>query len=184
MKHLSEWKAERTAEEKKSRKKHKAIEEREAKLEVAKMKLERESKLRDTVTHHKDCQTEDDPNGSVAVKDEETPDENMNQVDASELPVDTSSIPICLKPQSWKTTNMDPNLLKTTMRLKKDSSGTNSIEPTSIEQEPARSTPSEERTLLNNLKELLKNTQNLSNKMDESHLICLDIKKIQNNKST
>ena len=112
----------------------------------------------------------------------------MNQVDASELPVDTSSIPICLKPQSWKTTNMDPNLLKTTMRLNTDSSVTNSIEPTSIEQEPARSTPSEERTLLKEellrLALVLKNTQNLSNKMDESHLICLDIKKIQNNKST
>ena len=58
------------------------------------MKLERESKLRETVTQHKYCQTESHPNGSVAVEDDETPDENMNQVDASELPLDTSKIPI------------------------------------------------------------------------------------------
>ena len=130
---MSEWKAEKIAEEKKLRKKFKAIEERVAMLAVAKMKLERESKLR-VVTHHKDCQTDSHPDGydSVAVEDEKTIDENLNQVDASELPVNTSKIPICLNPQSWKTTNMDPTLL-TTMRLNADNSGTNSLVPISIE---------------------------------------------------
>ena len=91
------------------RKQFKPIEEREAKLEVAKMKLERASKLRDILTHQKDCQTDSHPDGydSVAVEDEERIDENMNQVDASELPVHTSKIPICLEPQK---TNIEMRL--------------------------------------------------------------------------
>ena len=185
LKNLSEWKAEKIAEEKKLRKKFKAIEERVAMLAVAKMKLERESKLR-VVTHHKDCQTDSHPDGydSVAVEDEKTIDENLNQVDASELPVNTSKIPICLNPQNWKTTNMDPTLL-TTMRLNADNSGTNSLVPISIEQEPARSTPIEERRLIQELLEgFKKNTQNLSNKMHESHMRCLDIKNILDKKSS
>ena len=70
---MSEWKAEKIAEEKKLRKKYKSIEEREAKLEVANTKMERESKLRDIETLHKDCQTDIHPDGydSVAVEDEE-----------------------------------------------------------------------------------------------------------------
>ena len=65
----------------------KAIEGREAKLEVAKMKLERDSKLKNTSTHHKDCQTDGyiDVYDSVTTADEETY-ENLNQV-TSESPV-------------------------------------------------------------------------------------------------
>ena len=57
---MSKRKADKIAEGEKMRKKLKAIEEREARLEEAKMKLERESKLR-VVTHHKDCQTDSHP---------------------------------------------------------------------------------------------------------------------------
>ena len=120
----------------------KAIEGREAKLEVAKMKLERESKLKNTSTHHKDCQTDGyiDVYDSVTPADEET-GENMNQV-TSESPVNTGNIQIYLEPQGWKKPNMDPTIL-TTMRLNADTSATTSPESTSTEQEPARFTLSE-----------------------------------------
>ena len=57
MQNLSKWKTDKITEERNLRKKLKAIEEREAKHEIAKMKLERESKLNNILTHHKDCKT-------------------------------------------------------------------------------------------------------------------------------
>ena len=57
MQNLSKWKTDKITEEQNLRKKLKAIEEREAKHEIAKMKLERESKLNNILTHHKDCKT-------------------------------------------------------------------------------------------------------------------------------
>ena len=141
---------------------------------------------------------------SVAVEDIEEFDENLNQVNASELPVDISAIPSSVESHSRKTTimdatilettNKDPTISKTNMRLNKVTSATNSMEPT-------RSQPNSNRTLPNSfvkepassttkpLEELLKgsvkNTQNLSRKFDESsrkfdesYLKCLDIKNI------
>ena len=80
--------------------------------------------------------------------------------------------------RSQELTNMDPTLLKTNMYT----SATNSQEP-NRSKEPAGSTLSHETKLLKELlKGLEKNTENLSRKMDESHLKCLDIKKILENK--
>ena len=106
------------------------------------MKLERESKLKNISTHHKDCQSDGhiDVYDSVTPADEET-GENMNQV-TSESPVNTGNIQIYLEPQGWKKPNMDPTIL-TTMRLNADTSATTSPESTSTEQEPARTTLSE-----------------------------------------
>ena len=72
LQNFSNQKADKIAEEKKLRKKLEATEEREAKLEVAKMKLERESKLKNISTHHKDCQTDShiDVYDSVTTADE------------------------------------------------------------------------------------------------------------------
>ena len=67
--------------------------------------------------------------------------ENMNQVNDSEFPVDTSTSPIRLKLQSLTATSMDPNLLKTTMNLNSmGPSDTKSTEPTTFsldQEEPA-----------------------------------------------
>ena len=72
---------------------------------------------------------------------------------------------------------MDPTVLKNTMmRLNMYTLATSSLEPNRIEQETAR--------LQELLKELEKNLQNLSSKMDKSNLTCLEIKKIQDNKSS
>ena len=87
MQNLSKWKTDKITEEQNLRKKLKAIEEREAKLEIAKMKLERESKVKNTSTHHKDCQTDGhiDVYDSVTTADDETV-ENMNQVTSESPP--------------------------------------------------------------------------------------------------
>jgi hypothetical protein len=77
---------------------------------------------------------------------------------------------------SCKTSNMDPTLLMTTMRLNTDTSTTSSTEPNRShpncdEQEPACFTLNQETALLTELlEELKKNTQNLSSKLDESQL--------------
>ena len=76
--------------------------------------------------------------------------------------------------------NMDPTILKTNMYT----SATNRLEH-NRSQEPASSTLSQETKLLKELlKGMEKNTQNLSRKMDESNLKCLDIKKILDQKSS
>ena len=174
---------------KKYDKKLKLIQEKEAKLVIAKKDFVKREAL--TVSN-----ISDDVD-SVAVEDIEEFDENLNQVNASELPVDISAIPSSVESHSRKTTIMDPTILETTnkdptisktnMRLNKVTSATNSMEPTrsqpnsngtlpnSFGKEPASSTT---KPLEELLKGLVKNTQNLSRKFDESYLKCLDIKNI------
>ena len=139
---------------------------------------------------------------SVAVEDREEIDENLNQVNVSELQVDSSEIPSCVQSHSSKTLNMDPTILKTTnmdpttlkitMSVNTDTSATNSLEPTrshpnlkdtqpnSIEKELASSTTEPLGELLEELK---KNIQNLSSKVDKSYSKCLGIKNLLNKNS-
>ena len=203
IKELNDFKSSKLSEEKdlklkikKYDKKLKLIQEKEAKLVIAKKDFVKREAL--TVSN-----ISDDVD-SVAVEDIEEFDENLNQVNASELPVDISAIPSSVESHSRKTTimdatilettNKDPTISKTNMRLNKVTSATNSMEPTRSQpnsngtlpnrfgKEPASSTT---KPLEELLKGLVKNTQNLSRKFDESsrkfdesYLKCSDIKNI------
>ena len=109
----------------------------------------------------------------------------------------------CMEMHSLRTTNMDPTLMETTLKLNINTPATTSLpeftlsEANSSElssQEPAGSnqrtsvkTPSDPLTpklLEDLLKEIEKKTEDLSRKMDESNLKCLDIRNtLRNNHS-
>ena len=87
-------------------------------------------------------------------------------------------------------TSMDPTFWISNMVLNMYTSATNILEtnrshPNRIKEEPVISTLSQETKLLGKLfKELEKNTQKLSSKMDKSNLSCLEIKKVLDKKSS
>ena len=146
---LNDFKSSKLSEEKdlkskikKYDKKLKLIQEKEAKLAIAtKDFMKREALTGSSAVDNFD---------SVAVEDREEIGENLNQVNVSELQVDTSEIPSCVQSHSSKTLNMDPTILKTTtmdptilkttdmdpttlkitMSVNTDTSATNSLEPT------------------------------------------------------
>ena len=113
IKDLNDFKSSKLSEEKdlktkikKYDKKLKLIQEKKAKLVIAKKDFVKREAL--TVSN-----ISDDVD-SVAVEDIEEFDENLNQVNASELPVDISGVPSSVESHSRKTTIMDPTILETT----------------------------------------------------------------------
>ena len=109
---------------------------------------------------------------------------NHTSLDPSRLSYSSFDPSGNLESNNQDLTIMDPTFLMSNMGLNMYTSATNRLEH-NRSQEPASYTLSQETKLLKELlKGMEKNTQNLSKKIDESNLKCLDIKKILDQKSS